>query len=448
MNWRPNLGRGSKPKYLALVEALESDIASGALQHGDRLPPQRHIAEQLDVTIATVTRAIQEAIRRGIVTARTGSGTFIRVAGSPAEPDLSLNTLPAGPSKPYLDEALKELGNRMAADVLCAYEPSAGSERHRTSMARWLRKRKLTAAPSQVFITHGGQHALTACFYALTRPGDAVLCEQWTYSGIARLAALSHVRAVGVRMNAGGLDPGNLKQKLKDTGAKILFCTAAVQNPTAATMPLAQRREILAICRKEGVLVVEDDIGGMLSGEPLPALAALEPSQTVHISSLSKCLAPGIRIGSIIAPESVMADLQNALVALQWTAPTFWAELFTLMVENGTAEKCVAMHRREAARRLGIYAEIMRTKIASSLPGYHVWQKIPSTWRSDDFVTELMSLGVKISPSRHFSASGDDDNHHVRICLGGGEDLTLLKDQLVKIRTVMAGRPRSSATII
>ncbi|MGM4903831.1 PLP-dependent aminotransferase family protein [Tardiphaga sp. 866_E4_N2_1] len=453
MNWRPNIGHSSKPKYLALVEALENDIASGALKHGDRLPPQREIAGQLDITIATITKAIREAARRGIVTARTGSGTFIRIGESLPEadrpvPDLSLNTVPSGPAKPFLDAALEHMGGKHASELLLSYEPSVGSEHHRASMAKWLRKRKLSVQPSQILLTHGGQHALAACFHALTRPGDTVLCEEWTYSGIRRLADLCHVRIEGVEMDAEGLKPASLRDQLKKTGAKLAFCTAVVQNPTTATMSLARRREILSICKKADALVVEDDIYGVLSGEELPALAAIDSSQTIHVSSLSKCLSPGIRLGALVAPEQLVPGLQNALVSLQWTAPTFWAEMFEFMRENGMAERCLAAHRKEAGRRLELYQDIVEQKPGTSLPSYHVWQKVPSPWRLDDFVSQLHAVGVRVSPAAHFAVSPQSDNNFIRISLGGGDDIDLLKTQLMKVKEVMRGRPRLSATII
>src|SRR3954470_820627 len=183
--WKPRISGANKPKYLSLVEALEADIAQGVLQHGDRLPPQRDIAQALGVTIATVTKAFREALQRGIVTSRTGSGTFVRVGDANVESDrpqmdLSLNTIPSLPSKPFLDAALEELGQRRASELLCAYEPAPGSESHRATMARWLRKRQLSLTPAELLLTHGAQHALAACFYAFTHRGDTVLCEQYT----------------------------------------------------------------------------------------------------------------------------------------------------------------------------------------------------------------------------------------------------------------------------
>ena len=455
MTWRPTIAASSKPKYLALVDVLESDIAAGVLRHGDRLPPQREIAEQLDITIATITKAIREASRRGIVTARTGSGTFIRVGGeeSPSGdrsgPDLSLNTVPAGPTKSFLNTALAELGGRQAAETLCAYEPTAGSEPHRATMTKWLRQRGLVASPGDLMLTHGGQHALAACFQALTRPGDTILCEEWTYTGIRRLADLAHVKLQGVAMDGEGLEPGALTDRLKETGAGLVICTASVQNPTTATMSLLRRKAIVAACASAGAHLIEDDIYGVLSGEDVPPLAALDPQRVVHISSVSKCIAPGLRLGSVVVPERLMAPIANALVAMQWTAPTFWAEMFDFMLSSGLADRCVAAHRKEAHRRLELFREVVGVTTSTTLPSYHVWQPVPGPWRCDDFVSELSAAGVRVSPAQHFFASyhalGTQD--HVRICLGGGDDNDLLRDQLVKFRNVMLARPRSSATI-
>lgn len=455
MAWKPRITGSGKPKYLAFVEALEADIADGTLRHGDRLPPQREIAEALDVTIATVTKAFREALQRGIVTSRTGSGTFVRVGdvgGADSDRpqlDLSLNTVPSGPTKPFLDSAIEEMGARRAADMLCAYEPATGTEAHRTLMARWLRKRQLSVAPSDVLVTHGAQHALAACFYAFARSGDTVLCEKWTYAGIRRLADLNHVRIEAVAMDEHGLEPADLARKLKKTGAKAVICTASVQNPTTASMSAERRRKIIAVCRDHSAVIIEDDIYGMLSGDPLPPLAALDREVVIHISSLSKCIAPGIRLGTVVASERHLASLQNALIALQWTAPSFWLGMFAFMMENGSADRCVAANQKEAMRRLGIFRETTGLKPSTQMASFHIWQAIPESWRLDDFISELLTLGVRVSPGHHFSVDKqtDRDNNFIRICLGGGDGTDLLKEQLSKFRAVMGTRPRLSATI-
>lgn len=454
MSWRPNISGSSKPKYLALVEALERDIRSGALRDGERLPPQREIAASLDITIATLTKAFQEAARRGLVTAKTGSGTFVR-AGEPAAGsdslvfDLSLNTVPSAPAKPFLDAALEALGKRRESDILCAYEPATGSEAHRAAMARWLRQRDLAAAPASLLLTHGGQHALAACFHALTRPGDVVLCEAWTYTGIRRLGELCHVRIEGVAMDAEGLDPADLADRLRATGARLVIATAAVQNPTTATMPLERRRKVLAACAAAGALLVEDDIYGALSGDGLPPLAALAADRVIHVSSVSKCLAPGVRLGALVAPEPLLPALQTALMSLQWTGPAFWAEMFAFMQEAGTLERCIAAQRKEALRRLALFGDAVGIPASTALPSYHTWLAVPEPWRLDDFIAELLTAGVKVSPAPHFAVAraAGASARFCRVCLGGGGDVALLREQLLRLRTVLNGGARISATI-
>lgn len=454
MSWRPNISGSSKPKYLALVEALERDIRSGALRDGERLPPQREIAAGLDITIATLTKAIQEAARRGLVTARAGSGTFVRAGDhAPAADslvfDLSLNTVPSAPAKPFLDAALEAIGRRRESELLCAYEPATGSEAHRAVMARWLRQRDLSAAPAALLLTHGGQHALAACFHALARPGDVILCEQWTYTGIRRLGELCHLRIEGVAMDGEGLDPADLADRLRATGARLVVCTAAVQNPTTATMSLERRRAVADICAAAGALLVEDDIYGALAGDGVPPLAALAPDRVVHISSVSKCLSPGVRLGALVAPEPLLPALQNALMSLQWTAPTLWAEMFGFMLEAGTVERCIAAQRKEALRRLALFGEVVGVPASTTLPSYHTWMAVPERWSLDDFMAELLTAGVKVSPAQHFAVSPPSRHagRFCRVCLGGGDDVAQLREQLLRLRTVLNGGARISATI-
>lgn len=100
-------------------------------------------------------------------------------------------------------------------------------------------------------------------------------------------------------------------------------------------------------------------------------------------------------------------------------------------------------------RRLGIFRETTGLKPSTQMASFHIWQAIPESWRLDDFISELLTLGVRVSPGHHFSVDKqtDRDNNFIRICLGGGDGTDLLKEQLSKFRAVMGTRPRLSATI-
>ncbi|MFG1463698.1 PLP-dependent aminotransferase family protein [Xanthobacter sp. DSM 24535] len=454
MTWQPNISGSKKPKYLALVDALERDIRSGVLRDGERLPPQREIAAGLDITIATLTKAIQEAARRGLVTAKTGSGTFVRGADeTPAANrqvfDLSLNTVPSAPSKPFIDAALEAIARRRDSETLFGYEPAAGSEAHRAMMAKWLSQNDFAPTPDSLLLTHGGQHALAACFHALTRPGDVILCEQWAYTGIRRLAELCHVRIEGVAMDEEGLDPDDLAAKLRKTSPRFVICSATLQNPTTATMSLERRRKIVAACAAANVLLVEDDIYGALAGVALPPLAALAGDRVIYVSSVSKCLAPGARLGALVAPDDLIPALQNALMSLHWTGPTLWAELFGHMLEAGTVERCIAAQQKEALHRLALFRDVVGIPASTTLPSYHTWLRIPESWSVDGFMAGLLTAGIRVSPAQHFAVSPpfEQAGQFIRLCLGGGDDIELLKEQLRRFRTVLSGGTDITATI-
>jgi len=454
MSWEPQLAAG-RPKYLALVEALERDLQSGRLKPGDQLPPQREIADRLGVTIATVTKGVGEAIRRGLVTARAGSGTFVRaatIADSPADRpsiDLSLNGVPSAPVASFLDKALSGLRAGTGRESLFGYQPSIGTERHRSAMAQWIALRGMELSPGDICLTHGAQHALAACFAGLLRAGDTVLCEAWTYTGIRRVADMSRVRLVGVDMESDGLDPTDLAQKLRSTGAKLVVCMPAVQNPTTATMSAAKRREILAICARFDALVIEDDIYGRLSGDGARPLAASNREQVVYLTSVSKCLSPGFRLGALVAPEPVAAQLRDALLATHWTPPSFFGELFARMTESGLAEQCLTAQQQEAGHRLAMVKRIMPHERRPQLATYHLWQALPAPWRVEDFVAALSDEGVRVSPASHFAVDAEAANaNYIRICLGGTDDRTSLGIGLAAVERLLRSKPRIGAPVI
>ncbi len=405
------------PKFQTLVDHLAQGIASGRWREGERLPPQRELAAQFGVTIATMTRAVAEAVKLGLVVARPGSGTYVRGPAeqpAPAEGiDLRLNNVPIVPGmSAALAAAMAELGREGDPDRLFGYQPGTGALRHRAAGARWLAARGLTATAEGLLLSHGAQHGLAACLAALARPGDAVLCEAWTYAGFHRLAAEAGLRLQGVAMDAEGMCPEALAEALGRSSARLVLCSPAVQNPTTATMGLARRRAILDACRKADAFVLEDDVCGYLAGDALPPLAELDPERTVYITGLSKAVAPGFRLGLLRPPERLRAAITQALGVHHWVAPGFYAEVLARMVEAGVR----ADHRAEVASRMALLAEPLGLRPV--LASYHAWLPVPEAWPVGDFVAALAGRGVQVLPAGHFAVAGAPAPRHVRLCLG------------------------------
>ena len=448
--WRLHVRRAEAPIYLSLLGAIEADIIAGRLRHGDRLPAQRDIAEGLGVTVATVTKSLNEAGRRGIITARTGSGTFVRAVDqvdAVRNVDLSVNAAPVGPVKALLDRELARLIHAADARDLFGYEPAHGDEQHRAAAARWIARRRLEVDPNRIVITHGAQHALLSALIAVAGPGETVLCETLTYAGFRRLAQLANVRLVGVPIDAHGMIPAELERAACTTAARAVFVTPVLQNPTTATMPLDRRRAIATIAQARDIVVIEDDVAAFLAGDTVPPIAHFAPDNVAYITGFSKCVAPGFRLGFVQAPQRYAQAMRAALVGSNWTAPSFYAAFATMLIESGIADECVALQRREASVRCAIARDVLGERASCAQPGYHLW--LPTPVRSAHEITaQALQSGVRISPSRHFAVSDDVAvQSAVRVSLGPCEDQADLRYALGVVARALGAAAAPTETI-
>jgi DNA-binding transcriptional MocR family regulator len=168
-DWVPALASFPGPRYLAFVAALEADVASGRVKPGMRLLPQRDMAERLEVSVGTISKAYTEAEQRGLIAGAVGRGTFVQrrrpeahVPGSSeATINLALNVPPYTGEDDVISSALAEIVADGEMSNLLGYLPHQGLPRHREAMAQWLASLGVTVDADHLFITHGGQHALS-----------------------------------------------------------------------------------------------------------------------------------------------------------------------------------------------------------------------------------------------------------------------------------------------
>src|SRR6266511_2399844 len=201
--WLPNLESRRGPVYRAIADAIDQDIQRGALRAGTRLPPHRDLADHLGVTVTTITRAYTEAARRGLTSGHVGRGTFIRGAETEDREDgpidLSLNVLMPDKEVAVLESRLFQR-RVLPWTQLLGYVRPPGHLRHRQAMAAWLAQLGVRVSPEHVALTAGAQHAMATVFSAITKPGETILVEDLTYSGMKRLADHLHLKIRGVSM--------------------------------------------------------------------------------------------------------------------------------------------------------------------------------------------------------------------------------------------------------
>ena len=458
--WHPELPEGRGPRYLAIVEHLADDITSGSLQTGDRLPTHRDLARQLEVTVGTVSRAYQEAERRGLVVGEVGRGTFVRSDPEELCPmgemddrdgliDLAMNFPVRLPKEMGLQASLAQVAQSRGLRRLLDYQPHAGTESHRRAGAAWINRTGLAATSDRVLVCNGGQHALMVILSAMTRPGDVVLTEELTYGGMKAIAGLRQLRLRGLPMDEHGLRPDLLLQALRANGARILYTMPSIHNPTGVVMPEQRRREIAGIAREHDVLVIEDDIFGFLLEDGPPTLSSFLPELSCFVTSISKSLAPGLRIGYVLAPERLIPRLTGTLWTTAGMACTLGSEVAATWIRDGKAERIVEWRREEAGVRQDIARRILGHLDYTTHPmSYHLWLQLPEPWRSDELANQCRQHGVAICPAETFIVGRGQAPHAVRIALGAEESRDRLEKGLETVAAILSRAPSCCQAIV
>lgn len=448
-HWQPTLIAGNAPVYERLIQALEHDVREGRLHPGDRLPPHRDLAHHLSLSVGTISRAYSEAERRGLISSHVGRGSFVARRAAPAHPqgdngpaDMAQNTPPLAPSQHWLSEGLARL--RQRADLLdCVnYAPAEGLDVVRRAGASWLRRHHGLAdvTADQVIQCNGGQHGLALAFSALARPGDTILCEAATYAGIKTLANHAGYDLHGVAMDARGIVPEAIARAARNTGAKVLVVIPTLQNPTTITLDARRRADIVAVAREHDLMIIEDEAYRAFAGSDAPpSLAEMAPERTVLVAGVSKCIAPGLRLGFIVPPQgAALRDrLFIALRALGYSPPTMNAMLFAQWEQDGTADRIVEDVVAEADARTALALTILGPAISrpGALRSLHLWLPMAGI-EAERLTTRALRAGIALTPPDGPIVAPDAPSG-VRLCLGGLPDQETLAQTLHQLHGLL-----------
>ncbi|MGH6932810.1 MAG: PLP-dependent aminotransferase family protein [Dongiaceae bacterium] len=458
--WIPNLSQRVGPRYLAIVDTISDDLEAGRLSDGERLPTHRELAYQLGVTVGTVTRAYAEAERRGLIVGEVGRGTFVR-AGRSIENfpmpdvrdggeviDLSMNYPTSPEADAVLSAGLRKMAARSGIGKLLEYQPYRGRKDHRITGSQWLERRGLKADPEQIVVTAGGQNAMFATLAALAGPGDVVLTESVTYPGIKLVAGLLRIELVGVAMDAQGILPDEFDRACRDSRVRALFCMPTLQNPGGSHMPVERRRVIAEIACRHGVRIVEDNIYGFLIEDAPPPLVSFAPELGFYLVSLSKAIAPGLRVGFVAAPPGQAQAVANVVRATTLMASPPMAELASQWIADGTGERLATQYRIEAkARQMIARSMLQGLTYDAAAASFHLWLTLPEHWTPTQFAAEARQRGVVVTPAEVF-AIVQPVPRAIRLCLSAARDRDELRRALAIITGLAREKPELSMSIV
>lgn len=452
--WIPSLNDRPGPKYLRIADALAEDVYAGRLLAGDRLPTHRDLAWRLSVTVGTVSRAYAEAERRGLVVGEVGRGSFVRPGarsaatldmpheGAPQTIELGINRPPSHLNAPEFAQALAELSRSNDVAQLMNYQAHTGRWEHRAAGAEWIAQRGLRVDADQVLLTSGAEHAIAAALMGLTDPGDSILVEELTWSGVRALASLQRLSLKPVAMDRHGMIPEAFEAACKTSGARILYTMPTIHNPTTAVMPDERRRAVAAIARTYGVTIVEDDVYGFVAPDAPPPISTYAPERSIYVTTSSKSLAPCLRVGFAMVPLDRIGRLSAASRALNWMAPPVEAEIVSRWIRDGTANILSARILKEVQARHEVAVEMLDGLDYQMSPGsFHIWLSLPEPWRAQDLVAAGRSRGLSMTSTELFVPGRMETPHAVRVTVCATRDREELARGLSNLTRTLAESP-------
>lgn len=443
MNWIDSALASSGPIYLRIVNTLERTVNAGDLAPGHRLPSQRALAKQLGIDLTTVTRAFDEARRRGLIEARGPQGSFIAPPKAAFEQpvDLRMNVPPV-PDALALNDALRRgaaaVLARSSAPNLMTYHRSAGSRTDLHAASGWLQPMLGAVEDAHLVVAEGAQFALAAVLISQTREGDAVLCDRLVYPGLLQLACSLRRRLVVVEGDADGMRPDQLERLAALHGARVVYLNPSCNNPTAATLPAARRAELAAVLQRHGLLAIEDDPYWHHDPSRPTPLAVLAPAQVYYISTLSKAISPGLRTAFVRCPGQAQADaLARALRSICLMGQPLLMALVSQLLLDGSAQALLAQVLAEAAERTRLATHLLAPSLRVRSAGLHAWCTVPAPWTDTTFAHAAQLQSLAISPSSAFCPPGEGFAQGFRLALGLAPDRRQLESALRRINQLV-----------
>ncbi|RSC31143.1 PLP-dependent aminotransferase family protein [Agrobacterium sp. FDAARGOS_525] len=453
--WRPVLAKQKgETKHSALTERIIADIDAGVLKPMDRMPTHRDLARELGLSVQTVSLSYKEAERLGYLSGEIGRGTFVKTRVTERAGRMMLDHSPTEVLDlsiirgVYLDEhenasraILRELADGDNSGFMRPCRPVAGLDSHRETARTWLTMMGVTAGAERILVTNGAAHGIFLALSCIIRSNDVVLCENLTDHGIIGLSNILGFSLKGLPTDEEGILPDALEAACAAGGVRALVLIPTLNNPTGHVSGPARRQAIAAIAERYGIFVIEDEVYRPIIEEDLPSITEMLPDLGFFVTSFTKAVLTGLRVGYLVVPPAYSIRAASILRVSSWSGTYLMAEIATRWVENGTALRLLDVQRAEARARQKIAVDILGQHIASTHPlSFCAWLKVPTRWTEDGLVRALTNQNVAVTPSEPFIA-GPGHGGGIRICLGGRLNHAALIKALTTVRQTFEQLP-------
>jgi len=460
--WIPDLSSKRGPRYLAIVNAIGEAVESGELSEGDKLLPQRDFAYRIGLTLGTVSRAFSLAQKRGLIRGEVGRGSFVCGAnstrsgldfrpGASTGEIVDLSCFLPGSSRitAAISEIIREFQQEGDLLSLHRYPPGVGIKNHRIAGAKWIKHMGYDVGAGETIVCPGAQQALSATLATIANPGETILTEALTYSGVKQLSHLFHLRPEGIAIDAEGMLPDALESACLASQARVLYVQPSIHNPTTATMSADRRKDIANIARKFDLTVIEDaSCAALLTNSPAP-IATLIPERTIFIVGTSKSLSPSLRTGFLTCPQELRPRIAANMHTLSLSAAPLAAEIAARLINSTDLKAMLNLLTRDLAERHDLVQEALGSFDIRHHPASpYTWLKLPPSWRADDFSSTSKLHGVAVVSAENFAVGRISAPHDIRISVGINPQHGTFEAGLNALAALLSKPPQPQDSII
>lgn len=425
MSWKPVIDRDEKVLYKVIAQRLEEDIVNGTLLPGTKLPPQRELADFLDLNVSTVSKAFKICELKGLLSAKVGHGTYVSydaisnayllTEGNPHKLIELGAALPERSQNKLLLSSLQAMINEQGAEKLFSYSRPGDALWQKDAAVAWMLRCGFEAEREHILFASGGQNALSAVMAGLFRNSCGIGVDSHTYPGIKTSAAMLGVKLVPIKQIDGRLDMDALRFALKNEGLSGIYIIPTHHNPTTATMPLSMRQEIAALGKEYGLIIIEDATYHLMQ-ESTPAIASFAPERTIYIASLSKMVAPGLRLAFLSIPLEYRTTVSDALYNLNVTVSPMMVELAARIIVSGQLDTLL-QNRKEYVSRRNQMVDQYLSGLACDGEEYSIfrWVHLPKRINAKEFEVQALENGVQIFSADRFAVGATQPENAVRL---------------------------------
>ncbi len=454
IEWKPQKSP-TVPLHLQISNYMKKKILNGEWTIGMRIPSQRILAKQFEVNRSTIVIALEELAADGLIESKVGSGTRVvnntwsLLASTPPpdwisyvrsgihEPNINIiqkiNEAEANPSiirlgtgelSPDLlpDKQMEKLLQLDMGETLSlGYEEPKGSLDLRKTISQYLIKKGIEASPASILIVSGALQALQLISIGLLKRGSVIFHETPSYLNSVHVFQSAGMNLFGIPLDKEGIKYESIDRLKRQHHAALLYTIPSFHNPTGILMSERRRQQLLEVCKKVALPIIEDDVYGELwfdNPPPKPIKAIDKQGNVLYIGSVSKSLSPGLRIGWIVGPEPVIDRLADIKMQTDYGSSSISQFVVNKWIKSGWYDDYVDQVRSELKYRRDFTIQILNTyfsDIASwNIPcgGFYIWLQLQTGISTRKLFEAALQEGILLNPGNVYDKN---DQEHLRL---------------------------------